>query len=82
MQSSCLCIKMSRSSACEAGLQLISAGASIPVQVRKTGGPGDSEGMVPAETGVIHMDQNDSWFRDTGPAVRPPSGRYSAAQHF
>ena len=28
------------------------------------------------------MDQNDSWFRDTGPAVRAPSGCHSAAQHF
>ena len=64
--------------------QCLQAGASharIPVQVQKAGGPGDSTGTVPAETEVVHMDQNDSWFRDTGPAVRPPSGRHSAAQH-
>lgn len=55
--------------------QCLQAGAShseIPVQVRKAGASADSEGTVPAETEVVHMDQNDSWFRDTGPAVGPP----------
>ena len=44
-----------------------------PAQVHKAERPGDAVNTIPAATEVIHMEQDDSWFRDCGPTVSLPS---------
>lgn len=39
------------------------------VQVHKTTASDETKGTVPEATEVIYMEQDDSWFRDTGPTV-------------
>ena len=39
------------------------------VQVHKATASCEISGTIPEATEVIYMEQDDSWFRDSGPAV-------------